>query len=118
MLGSRLERCRKELNMTKKEVAGLLNIDQSTYGKYELGKREPGAEMLQKLADIYGTSVDYLLGRTDNPQHKIVPKEELPLELAKYVDYIEILKDCSVEDISPEELREVIEFAKKIKNKA
>jgi len=33
MLGSRLERCRKELNMTKKEVAGLLNIDQSTYGK-------------------------------------------------------------------------------------
>jgi transcriptional regulator with XRE-family HTH domain len=65
MLNSRLEKCRKELNMTKKEVAKLLSIDQSTYGKYELGKRVPDAEMLQKLADIYKTSIDYLLGRTD-----------------------------------------------------
>ena len=65
MLGKRLEECRKELNMTKKEVAELLQIDQSTYGKYELGKREPDAEMLQKLADIFGTSVDYVLGRTN-----------------------------------------------------
>lgn len=65
MLNKRLEKCRKEINMTKKEVADLLKIDQSTYGKYELGKREPDVEMLQKLADIYSTSVDYLLGRTD-----------------------------------------------------
>jgi len=65
MLGKRLETCRIELNITKKEVAERLNIDQSTYGKYELGKREPDAETLQKLADLFGTSVDYLLGRTN-----------------------------------------------------
>lgn len=65
MIGKRLEQCRTEMDMTKKEVAELLKIDQSTYGKYELGKRVPDAEMLQKLADIYQTSVDYLLGRTN-----------------------------------------------------
>lgn len=69
--------------------------------------------MILNIANIFDVSTDYLLGRIDNPQHKIVPKEELPLELAKYVDYIEIFKGYSVEDISPEELREVIEFAKK-----
>lgn len=65
MLSKRLEECRKRLKLNKKEVAELLKIDQSTYGKYELGKREPDAEMLQKLADVFGTSVDYLLGRTN-----------------------------------------------------
>ncbi|MBS3885582.1 MAG: helix-turn-helix transcriptional regulator [Dethiobacter sp.] len=65
MLARRLEESRIEKKMTKKEVADALQIDQSTYGKYELGKREPDAATLLKLADLFEVSVDYILGRTD-----------------------------------------------------
>jgi len=64
MLSVRLEEARTDKNMTKKEVAYYLSIDQSTYGKYELGKREPDYETVCKLADLFGVSVDWLLGRT------------------------------------------------------
>lgn len=65
MLEIRLEELRNEKGMTKKEVAEYLQIDQSTYGKYELGKREPDHTVLNKIADLFNTSVDYILGRTD-----------------------------------------------------
>lgn len=65
MLANRLEELRTEIKMTKKEIADFLKIDQSTYGKYELGKREPDFATISKLADFFNVSVDYLLGRTD-----------------------------------------------------
>ena len=65
MLANRLKESRINKKMTKKEVADALKIDQSTYGKYELAKREPDAATLLRLADLFEVSVDYLLGRTD-----------------------------------------------------
>ncbi|HHX50558.1 MAG TPA: helix-turn-helix transcriptional regulator [Clostridia bacterium] len=65
MLKKRLEELRIEKGMTRKKVAAHLRIDQSTYGKYELGKREPDYDILRELAELYNTSVDYLLGRTN-----------------------------------------------------
>ncbi len=65
MLTDRLETLRIDRGMTKKEVAEHLKIDQSTYGKYELGKREPDADTLAKLADLFDTTTDYLLGRSN-----------------------------------------------------
>ena len=44
-----------------------LNIKQNTYSQYENGKREIPIEMLWKLADFYNTSIDYIIGRTENP---------------------------------------------------
>ena len=43
-------------------------IEQSLISKYESGERVPTTENLQILADFYNVSVDYILGRTDNPQ--------------------------------------------------
>jgi len=65
VLGKRLEELRTEKRMTKKEVADYLQIDQSTYGKYELGKRQPDYETLDKLANLFNVSVDYILCRTN-----------------------------------------------------
>ena len=65
MLADRLEESRLKKKMTKKEVADVLQIDQSTYGKYELGKREPDAATLLKLADLFEVTTDFLLGRTN-----------------------------------------------------
>ena len=62
----RLSLLREELGISKKDVAQKLNIDQSTYGKYELSKRQPDYDTLLKLASFFNVSVDYLLGRTEN----------------------------------------------------
>ena len=50
---------------TQKQIAELLNIKQNTYSQYELGVLRYPVDVLIKLADFYGVSVDYLLGETD-----------------------------------------------------
>ena len=65
MFSTRLAKLREELGLTRKEVAEKLNIDQTTYGKYELSKRQPDYDTLQKISSFYNVSVDYLLGRTN-----------------------------------------------------
>lgn len=64
MLKYKLEELRTAKGMTRKEVASYLEIDQSTYGKYELGKREPDFGTVVKLARYFNVSTDYLLGKT------------------------------------------------------
>ena len=53
---------------TQKQIAEYLHIRQNTYSQYENGVIELTAERLVKLADFYNVSIDYLLGRTDNPE--------------------------------------------------
>lgn len=50
---------------TQKEIAEYLHIKQNTYSQYEIGVLNYPISVLMKLADLYGVSVDYLLGRTD-----------------------------------------------------
>lgn len=51
--------------MTQAQVSKLLNISQTNYSKYELGKINIPIETLKKLSIIFNTSIDYLLGMTD-----------------------------------------------------
>ena len=53
----------KDLNQT--QLATLLQVHQTTYSDYELGRVNVPVSALHKLADFYNVSVDYLLGRTD-----------------------------------------------------
>ena len=59
---------REDNDMSQKQIAELLNISQTTYSKYELGKRNMPIESLIKLARFYNVSLDYLVGETDNPK--------------------------------------------------
>ncbi len=58
---------REDNDLTQKEVSAMLMCDQSLYSKYERGEREIPLAIIIKLADYYNTSIDYLVGRTDNP---------------------------------------------------
>lgn len=62
-MGQRIALLRKERNMSQSETAKKLNISTSTLSMYETGNREPNNELLSKLADFFGVSTDYLLGR-------------------------------------------------------
>ena len=59
----RLLDLRQDHDMTQKEVAALLGIDQRVYSNYETGKREIPVRHLIVLADHYKTTIDYLVGR-------------------------------------------------------
>lgn len=61
----RIRDLREDRDLTQKDLADLLKTHQTTYSSYELGKLGIPIPALHTLADFYGVSVDYLLGRTD-----------------------------------------------------
>ena len=61
----RIRDLREDMDLKQREVANILLCDQSLYSKYEREERPLPLELADKLADFYGVSVDYLLGRTD-----------------------------------------------------
>lgn len=65
LLKDRIRGLRKELGETQVQVADALGIAESHYQKYERGASLPNAENLWKLADHFGVSIDYLVGRSD-----------------------------------------------------
>ncbi len=62
-----LRSIREDRDIKRKEIAKVLNVSQNTYSQYETGVISLTAEVLIKLADFYGVSVDYLLDRTERP---------------------------------------------------
>ena len=61
----RIRDLREDSDLKQRQIAELLDCDQSLYSKYEREERVLPLEYADKLADFYGVSVDYLLGRTD-----------------------------------------------------
>ena len=73
MYRSRLKDLREDRDLKQAALAEYLQIHQTTYSDYELGKLNIPINVLHKLADYYGTSIDYLLGRTG--EKKPYPKK-------------------------------------------
>ena len=67
----RLKELRKKKGLSQLRLATELNTTQNTVSRYETGEREPGIDELIKIADYFNVSVDYLIGRTENPNVNI-----------------------------------------------
>ena len=67
ILAERLKTCRKEKGFTQMQVAVYCDITEKAYQNYELMTREPKLEILIRIADLYAVSLDYIVGRTDDP---------------------------------------------------
>ncbi|MBQ8533993.1 MAG: helix-turn-helix transcriptional regulator [Clostridia bacterium] len=61
----RIRDLREDHDMTQRQVAAVLDITQPQYFRYEQGFRDIPTDLLIKLADMYDTTTDYILGRTD-----------------------------------------------------
>ena len=70
----RIRDLREDSDRSQTELAKLLGMSQTGYSKYETGENDVPAAILKQLADLYHTSVDYLLGRTD--QRKPYPPKK------------------------------------------
>ena len=64
----RIRNLREDHDLTQTEVAKMLNMSQTGYSKYETGENDIPTSVLIRLADHYGTSIDYLLGHTDRKE--------------------------------------------------
>lgn len=65
----RLRDLREDKDLRQRELATLLNVSQTTYSRYESGELDIPSTALIRLADFYGVSVDYILGRINDPKN-------------------------------------------------
>ena len=63
-LPERLKRLRQSMHLSQEQLARLLGVDRSTISSYESNVRQPPLDTLSRIADVFGVSTDYLLGRT------------------------------------------------------
>lgn len=95
MIGSRLEGLRKMNSMTQAEVAKELSVVPNTISQYELGISTPDDTNKIKLSRIFGVSVDYLVGATDDPTPYPMPDQSMVILL---------------DHLSPAEVEEIKKF--------
>lgn len=65
-LPERLKRLRQSMHLSQEQLARLLGVDRSTISSYESDVRQPPLDTLSRIADVFGVSTDYLLGRTND----------------------------------------------------
>ena len=82
---------------TQKEFSTIIGVPSNTYNQWETGKREPDYEMLSRIADFYGVTIDYLLGR-DQKEQPAAKEKSLPDIMYRY------------DELSEDQQREVIAF--------
>lgn len=77
----RLKELRKERKYKQTDLAEVLSCSQGVYSRYESGEREPPFDIMKKLADFYGVTIDYLMGgaattESTTPQPTPPPAQE------------------------------------------
>lgn len=100
----RLYKLRKERKWSLQDTADQLGIAKSTYAGYESGYREPSLQALSQIADLFGTTVDFILGRTEenrasieitnlktSPNYRILIDGE-PLSADEIMDFISFVR--------------------------
>ena len=102
MLSERLKTLRSEAKLTQKEIAEKLEISQQFYAKWESNKSTPASKNLNKLADFFNVSTDYLLGNTD------IKSKTLETDLNKTLDTVRSFDGKPITDADRETIREIL----------
>lgn len=111
LLPKRLKRLREENGYLQKYVADKLDIKSNTLSGYENGTRSPDPEMINRIADLYDVTADYLLGRSNHPRLTESEDKKADEEVQELLDIIESLP----EDVKKEKKAEILAFAKGLK---
>lgn len=97
---NRIKQLREEFNLTQQELADKINGAKSTIAMYENESRKPSMEVLISLSDIFGCTIDYLLGKTD------IRNVEQGFKFAYHKE---------MEGLTEDEITDALRFYKKIK---
>ena len=69
-LNERLIELKEQKSILQKDIAEQVGVSLRSYQRYEYGDRQPTADILIALADFFDVSLDYLVGRSDNPERR------------------------------------------------
>lgn len=107
----------EERNITQRDLAKQIGVQEATISRYVNGERRPAFEILGKMASALNVTSDYLLGNVDSPNVEL-KQSELPQELLNEgIEAIEVFKGVKLVDLNPEDIKRLVEFARKIKNR-
>ncbi|MBW5448397.1 helix-turn-helix domain-containing protein [Cohnella sp. CFH 77786] len=114
-IGSRIASLRDQRGWTQEELASSLGISRAALSHYEKNRREPDTETLSKVADLFGVSIDYLVGRTELPNGTVDPDvrrflDEVELSDAELLERFSLTIDGR--KLTPEEARRFIAFVR------
>lgn len=77
MFAERLKELRKDKNMTQVQLAEELGVSKGTVAMWEIGKREPNFETLNRLSDIFDKRIDYILGYSNDASSPQFTEEDI-----------------------------------------
>lgn len=102
MFRLRLKELREKAGYSQYTFADAFGVAQSTVGSWEAGKREPNLDTIQRIADFYDVTVDYLIGHTkdNNPTANNDVKNEKPPEIVGAAAHLDLNK------LTPEAIEE------------
>lgn len=118
---TRLKELREKNGLNMREIAQAAGIKYTTYVDYEKGKSEPNLIQLQRLANYYGVSIDYLAGLTDDSRTQ-TQKQNDEDELARYLEMLRTRQEMrilldTVEGATKEEVEANVHFLEAMRGK-
>jgi transcriptional regulator with XRE-family HTH domain len=108
MLGKRLLYLRNKRELTQEELAKIFCMSRSTYAQYEVDRRKPDYDTLQRIADYFKVSTDFLLGRTEESVLEECNFPHLLESQQRYTAPVAHRSDDPLEEL-PEEARKSLE---------
>lgn len=80
LIGEKIKELRKNSKITQEQLGNAIGVSKMAISYFEKGKKSPGRESLEKIADYFGVTTDYLLGRSEDPElneeeNKVVSEE-------------------------------------------
>jgi transcriptional regulator with XRE-family HTH domain len=106
MFGDVLKDLRKKKGVTQIQLAKNLEISNGTIGNWEINARQPDHDMLVKIADYFGVTVDYLLGREADSERDEKPQLHIP---DKYKDVL-VAFEGGPDDLTQDDIDDVVKY--------
>ena len=94
-----LIKIRTQLGISKAEAARRLNMSAMGYGRYEKGEREPSFQTVCYIAQIFGTTSDFLYGKTDDPN-----ADSVTVAAEQNPDLFDLVQTCLADEKTAERL--------------
>lgn len=96
IVGQRLKLLRDGIKLSQKKIAALIGTQQTSINRYETDQYSPPLKVLLWYADYFDVSLDYIFGRTDNPQGKLYnyEPEVLKIKAENQADMEEFVEMC------------------------
>lgn len=111
---NKLKIIRKARKIKVDDISNALEISSAYYYDLEKGLKRLNEDVLNKLADFYNVSTDYLMGRTENENCEVFAGDKVPSELKGYIDSLSMIRDSK---LSESEIKDLIQIAMKLKGK-